>query len=159
LTGGGSLRDRACRLVALYERVPAAVRWLLVLGWALLLWYESAQPPTHGPHSAFNNWYHNAAHVPAFGLLALLVLLAAGASRGAWVGIAAAACYGVVDEIHQSFTPGRDASWKDVLSDTVGGCLVVAVFLWWIRGRTEARTWALALVPLALIVPTIAAFW
>ncbi|MFZ0427726.1 MAG: VanZ family protein [Acidobacteriota bacterium] len=45
--------------------------------------------------------------------------------------------YGASDEIHQSFVPGRDPSWFDLTSDTVGagiGILVLALLLTW-RGR------------------------
>src|SRR5262245_46609085 len=63
------------RAVAAYERAPRAVRWLSVASWGAFLWYQSSQPPTPGPRSDFANWYHNAAHVPAFGLLAVLVAL------------------------------------------------------------------------------------
>jgi len=36
--------------------------------------------------------------------------------------------WGVSDEFHQSFVPGRDASAWDVLADAVGFVLAVAVF-------------------------------
>ena len=36
--------------------------------------------------------------------------------------------YGLLDEIHQSFVPGREADFYDFLADTLGVCL--AVFLW-----------------------------
>ena len=45
--------------------------------------------------------------------------------------------YGVVDEIHQSFTPGRSSSVFDWLADTAGGflgacafVLFVSIFFW-----------------------------
>ena len=42
--------------------------------------------------------------------------------------------YGVGDEFHQSFIPGRLVSAWDVLADTAGAILVVS---WWMRGKTK----------------------
>ena len=69
------------------------------------------------------------AHVLAYLVMGGLFFRAgAGATR--WTprvvfGIATilAALYGVSDEWHQSFVPGRDPSVADVLADTVGGAL------------------------------------
>ena len=38
--------------------------------------------------------------------------------------------YGITDEYHQSFVPGRDASIWDVLADNVGGFLAAAMLFW-----------------------------
>jgi VanZ family protein len=38
-----------------------------------------------------------------------------------------ATVYGVMDEVHQIFTPGRHAMVTDVLVDALGACLYVAV--------------------------------
>ena len=147
-------------VVAAYERTAPLLRWLCVAAWAGFLWHESSQQPEPGPkRSALEVWCNNAAHLPAFGLLALLVMLAVRGERGVVTGIVAAACYGVVDEIHQGFTPGRDSSWKDVHSDAIGACLAMALFVWLVRARPRARFWTLVLVPFGVLAPTIAAFW
>jgi VanZ family protein len=44
-------------------------------------------------------------------------------------------CYGVSDEWHQSFIPGRVASIEDVLSDAVG--IAAAVFTYHITMKTD----------------------
>lgn len=69
-------------------------------------------------------------HFIGYALLGALSLLGAGA-RGrvrhlltAWL---AAALYGVADELHQGFVPGRSASSADVLADWVGAAAGVAV--------------------------------
>ena len=36
-------------------------------------------------------------------------------------------CYGLTDEFHQSFIPGRDSSMADVGADTLGGCLAACI--------------------------------
>jgi VanZ family protein len=44
--------------------------------------------------------------------------------------IAIAAAYGAVDELHQSFVPGRDMSVSDWLADTLGAGFGAAGFCW-----------------------------
>ena len=50
-----------------------------------------------------------------------------------------AACYGVVDEIHQCFVPGRTASAADLLSDIAGAWTMVLVLQWRVLGLAVAR--------------------
>lgn len=38
--------------------------------------------------------------------------------------------YGISDEYHQSFVPGRDASLGDVLADGAGGLLAALMLFW-----------------------------
>lgn len=42
--------------------------------------------------------------------------------------------YGLTDEFHQSFSPGRSPSWLDIVADTGGAALTVLV---WHRWRTR----------------------
>ncbi len=44
--------------------------------------------------------------------------------------------YGLSDEFHQSFIPGRFTSGWDVLADAAGAFLVV---LWWMRREGKAK--------------------
>ncbi len=37
--------------------------------------------------------------------------------------------YGMSDEFHQSFVPGRMAGWNDVLADVAGGILYVVFYM------------------------------
>ena len=43
--------------------------------------------------------------------------------------------YGISDEYHQSFVPGRDVSALDVLADSVGGFLAALALFWLDRAR------------------------
>ncbi len=44
--------------------------------------------------------------------------------------------YGISDEYHQSFIPGRFASFWDVLADGLGALLIVG---WWLRREIEGE--------------------
>ena len=69
-------------------------------------------------------------------------LLAAGAAgsggrRRAWLApIAFCAAWGVLDEIHQSYVPGRDATGWDVLADVFGAAVGTLGMSWW-RARRQ----------------------
>jgi hypothetical protein len=58
--------------------------------------------------------------------------------RAALVAIALAVAFGAADEWHQSFTPGRDASWLDLLADTVGATAGALAVTWYSRRRCPA---------------------
>lgn len=82
---------------------------------------------------------HNGMHVVAFAVLAAAVRLALHSSGGrqlslaSVVAVAVAVAYGIVDEVHQSFVPGRTSSVADVCSDASGAVLAVA----WLRRVLE----------------------
>jgi VanZ family protein len=47
--------------------------------------------------------------------------------------------WGVSDEIHQYFVPGRDSSVRDLLADAVGFCIAALLVTWWWWARTVRR--------------------
>ena len=49
--------------------------------------------------------------------------------KAAWPAVLFALLYGVTDEIHQMFTPGRHPDVRDVIADTLGAAAAVGVFL------------------------------
>ncbi len=84
---------------------------------------------------------YNGAHVPLFALLAWLWCW----SLAGWnialnkrlvLAFCLTAIYGVSDEWHQSFTPGRDTSFLDVMLDMLGAYLAVLFY------RGQQRTTA-----------------
>ena len=82
------------------------------------------------------------AHCTVFGTLCLLTLRAThGGARPLALRPAAAAFFlvllwGVLDEVHQSFVPGRDASARDVAADALGAALALALWAAW-RGTAR----------------------
>ena len=73
------------------------------------------------------------AHVIEYGILATLLYRAMVNSdiekkKAIWLSILIAFLYGLTDEFHQSFTPGREPHLRDVIIDTIGGALGVLTF-------------------------------
>lgn len=55
----------------------------------------------------------------------------------AWLG---ATLFGLTDEFHQAFVPGRDASWADALADAVGAAAGAALASAWFTRRKKVAT-------------------
>ncbi len=114
--------------------IPVWLRALVPVIGMGFLWWSSSQTPNSEPHSTAQSFFHNLMHVVAYGCIAGSIWLAWSRrpvaslrlfrSRGAW-GIAV--LYGVVDELHQSFVPGRVCSLADLMSDALGAALAVAI--------------------------------
>ena len=51
-----------------------------------------------------------------------------------WV-LSAALLYGLSDEVHQYFVPGREFSWMDLLADGAGGYLGARLWMVFVRER------------------------
>jgi VanZ family protein len=111
---------------------------LLAIAWAGVIFYLSSQPgmdiPPPFPHM------DKLLHALAFGLLGFLVLGGLrpgkdGYSRGQLLlAIAIAGIYGVLDEVHQHFVPGRMPDALDVMADLVGAVLGVYLLHALVRG-------------------------
>src|SRR5687768_13007493 len=85
------------------------------------------------------------AHVLAYAGLGLLVIRAVSGGmpnvvtpRSAFAALAMTVAYGVSDELHQMFVPGRTAEMKDVFSDATGA--VLGIILWWGWGILGVRS-------------------
>ena len=95
---------------------------------------------SHIPGSALHamEWelWDKAAHFYAYlplGCLLALGLTYRGVGGGGWGTLLLAAgmvfLLGIVDEFHQSFVPGRDATVSDVIADVIGGFVGAVVGL------------------------------
>jgi VanZ family protein len=106
------------------------------------------------PHAApetlseLHHLIRKCAHFVEYFTLSLLVLRGIRAGRRethlgwALTAIGIVAGYAAIDELHQSFVPGREAAASDVLLDTAGGVaaqLVAALFLFWAEVRARQR--------------------
>lgn len=83
------------------------------------------------------------AHFTVFGVLALLIWNCLKKYRFSYIlAWTLTFIYAVSDEWHQSFTPGREASFKDVLIDSLGALIVLSlVFIINNRRKRSVRTY------------------
>jgi VanZ family protein len=125
------------------ERGRRLLRWAPVVVWmGVIFGFSSLTGSELKTVSAFSVF----GHLSEYAVLGALVFLAL-APRGTWrraafLAVAIASAYGVTDELHQIFTPGRTADPLDWATDTVGAALGIAVVMlvtWAIRTRREGR--------------------
>ncbi|HEX7022330.1 MAG TPA: VanZ family protein [Trueperaceae bacterium] len=109
--------------------------WSLSVLWAVTLFVLSSEPNLPGAIGLVSPW-DKVVHAAAFGLLGFLVSLATGRPL---VAVMIASLYGVSDELHQAFVPGRSSDPLDWLADTLGAVLVVAAVGFLTRRRRSGR--------------------
>lgn len=120
---------------------------LLVMG---LIFGASAVSEPGPPPAGLSD---KSAHIIAYGVLGatLIRALATGhapgmTARRVLIATAAAAVYGVTDELHQVFVPGRTPDALDLVADLVGGA--AGSFLYAAGARVwHARPWRAAAAP------------
>lgn len=124
------------------------LRWLflvLTFGWAALIYYLSDQPGFD--MAPLFPQQDKAMHLAAFGVLGFLGMGACKADgcrhrAGHFWRVATLVCiYGVLDEVHQYFVPGRQSDVFDVLADVSGGLLGAGLMFLLLRryGRPAAQ--------------------
>ncbi len=113
-------------------RTLRVARWLPAILWMSFLFYLSHQTAPLEPVAS--NVDPFLAHVAVYSVLAFLLHFAlAGYSNAAprWVPVsiafALAVLYGVSDEIHQAYVPGRVASELDLAADAIGAVIGVGL--------------------------------
>jgi VanZ family protein len=95
--------------------------------WAALLYYLSDQPAVV-EIQAFE-YQDKVLHLFAYGVLGMLIMGALRAGSNGYrvsqllLVTVLAGLYGLLDEYHQSFVPGRDPALGDVVADVAGGLL------------------------------------
>lgn len=105
-------------------------RWGPAVLQAALIFFFSHQPSDSAVITAFPlaGWL---GHLGGYGLLALLLYrgmignLRTWSFRAAPLVLLLAVLYGVSDELHQSFVPGREPSAADILVDGLGALLAL----------------------------------
>ena len=109
----------------------------LAVLWAALTFWLSASPDAQGAATFLDLTppWDKLYHASNFGVLAALLYPVAGR---AWLAVLLASLYGVSDEAHQAFVPGRSADVGDWLADTVGALVAVTLLLY-LRQRRRAR--------------------
>ena len=59
--------------------------------------------------------------------------------RSFWITVIAVALFGCLDEIHQSFVPGREADVWDWTADVIGGIIAATQARWIFKGKQQWR--------------------
>ncbi len=127
--------------------------WIPVVAWMMVIfWFSSRNADESGLQSGIvlnfllgigipkdcieSPWFvffiRKLAHFTEFFILGI------GVSRLKWPIMGAVLlilAYAISDEFHQYFVPGRQASWVDVLIDTVGGILGLSLLRYCFRGK------------------------
>lgn len=122
------------------SRAKPRLEWIWALAMAGLIVFASSRSMVAGPQ--FSN-SDKVAHFGAYGLLATLVCRVGSGWKGALWGLLLASAFGVSDEWHQSFVPGRSSDVFDWVADTVGATLAVSLYAGapWYRRVLEWPIW------------------
>jgi VanZ family protein len=113
--------------------------WLPVVVWMGVIFIGSsiARMPRVGGET-LDGLVHRAAHLLEFAVLGALLLRATSRGRSASkreiiITLLVVGFYGVSDEFHQRFTPGRSSEGISVLFDVAGGAIGVWAWQRWAR--------------------------
>jgi hypothetical protein len=99
----------------------------MTIGWAALIYYLSDQPGLD--ITPLFPQQDKVLHLAAYGVLGFLAMgscKAGGCRHRAahyWLVVTLVSVYGMLDEFHQYFVPGRHSDVLDVLADIIGGLL------------------------------------
>lgn len=118
---------------AMHERPSPLKRdWLWPLAVAAAVFWASSHSRLAAPE--FTSWMENfdkLVHFSVYGLLATLTLRVTRGRSAPWVALVVVSLFGVSDEWHQSFVPGRASSAADWVADTLGAALAVSLYWSW----------------------------
>ena len=125
---------------------------------SLLIVYLSHQPSLKPPVEWFPH-QDKVFHLLEFGGLGLALVLNRDLFGGKLIRsrmIVTGVVWAIIDEIHQSFVPGRDSSIQDILADTTG--LIIAILLFYRLFSRGTRTTPLT-VTLAVSILLTSTCW
>jgi VanZ family protein len=112
-----------------------AIAFLPYVAGVVAIWLVSSmeRPPVPEELQFWNS--DKLLHMIAYAILAALALLgvrrlALEPKRKGAITFAMSALYGAVDEVHQSFVPGRSSSWLDLIADATGAAMIALAFTW-----------------------------
>lgn len=106
--------------------------WLPVILWAGVIFTFSSQPTIQTTDFFLGDFIlKKTAHLIEYAILAILIfrgLVNSDVNRNKALifSILIAFLYGISDEFHQSFTPGREPKLRDVIIDTIGATIGVS---------------------------------
>jgi VanZ family protein len=115
---------------------PRAIVWPVIVVAAVVV--ASSQSHIAAPRGIVG--FDKIAHFSVYGLLAtVLARIWFSGKRRPWrvvfLAVAITSLFGITDELHQSFTPGRSVELADWLADTGGATLAAVVYVYWAGWR------------------------
>lgn len=123
--------------------------WIPVFAWMLVIFSFSSLPTGTASEIHWQDFIiKKMAHLVEYAVLATLsfrALIGSGVNRKDTFVIAflIAIFYGATDEIHQSFTPGREPTVRDVIIDSIGaGIALLCIKNLLPKGPGKLRLWA-----------------
>lgn len=121
--------------------------WLPVLAWMSMIFYLSSQSRLPVEMPDWVPYVDKLAHAAVFGILGLLFVrawlegrLEEINARVAGLAVSFTLLYGVTDEFHQIYVPGRSPSAGDLIADTLGAAILCAALYTWKTRKREAPT-------------------
>ena len=112
--------------------------------WAVLIMIVSSIPDVSTSAVGFT-WIDKIAHFCEYFILGFLTAYAvSGFSRKTWsiflISVLMTAVYGVLDEFHQLFVPGRFMEGWDMVADFLGSILAVTLFVRFLQRKARASS-------------------
>ena len=118
--------------------------WLPVIIWMGVIFIGSSigSLPRIGGKTS-DAVFHRIAHIIEYAILGVLTLRALSKERPITKReiisvLVISALYGVTDEFHQRFTPGRSSEASAVLFDAAGGLIGAWLYRWWQQRSSRA---------------------
>jgi len=114
--------------------------------WAIIIFVASAIPTRYFPPIKIFR-YDKFIHIGLFFILGLFVYRAINSIAQkhlfnwviAFVSFAIVMLYGVLDEMHQGFVPGRSVDVWDAVADTIGG-ITAMIIIYFLSSRTHTSS-------------------
>lgn len=105
--------------------------WPVLLGATIV--FASSRSGVEGPEI---EGIDKVAHFFLFGLLASLVVRNGFLPGYGWLAVVCVSAFGITDEWHQNFTPGRSVEVADWIADTLGALVAVTLYARWTAYRS-----------------------
>ncbi|MBS4174547.1 VanZ family protein [Bacillus sp. FJAT-49736] len=125
--------------------------WIIAVFMCCLIFYFTGTQASTGSHTqqiiekltglspdkaeTINFYFRKATHLTAFGFLGICFFMAL--KKKAFLAWEITTIYAATDEYHQSFVPGRTASFKDVIIDSCGCIIAILIVRYFQEKRTK----------------------
>ena len=144
-------RERKTNIIVIMVETSNKVfkYWLFPVLWALVIFTFSSFQTAETTKIYWGDFIiKKTAHIVEYGVFAVLLyraMINSGMNKTSAMksSVLISFLYGVTDEFHQSFTPGRGPTARDVIIDTIGAWFFVYGFIGNIKKFPErVQTWA-----------------